>query len=48
MQVGDQSLKVTTPTDFPARTETRLWLQPDYGKVRWLDAETGAALRTDA
>jgi multiple sugar transport system ATP-binding protein len=47
MQVGDQSLKVTTPSDFPAQTDSQLWLQPDYGKVRWLDAETGAALRLD-
>ena len=45
MQVGDQSLKVTTPSDFPAQTDTQLWLQPDYGKLRWLDAETGAALQ---
>jgi multiple sugar transport system ATP-binding protein len=45
MQVGDQHLKVTTPSDFPAEPDGRLWLQPDYGKVRWLDPESGAALR---
>jgi hypothetical protein len=44
MQVGDQSLKVTTPSDFPAQPGNLLWLQPDYGKARWLDPETGAAL----
>jgi hypothetical protein len=44
MQVGAQSLKVTTPSDFPAQAGDQLWLQPDYGKVRWLDAETGTAL----
>ena len=44
MQVGDQNLKVTTPSDFPAQVDGQLWLRPDYGKVRWLDTETGAAL----
>lgn len=45
MQIGGQSLKVTTPSDFPAETDGQLWLQPDYGKLRWLDAESGAALQ---
>lgn len=45
MQIGDQSLKVTTPSDFPAETDHQLWLQPDYSKIRWLDAESGAALQ---
>ena len=44
MQIGDQHLKVTTPSDFPAETNGQLWLQPDYGKLRWLDPESGAAL----
>jgi multiple sugar transport system ATP-binding protein len=48
MQVGDQHLKVTTPSDFPAEPDGRLWLQPDYGKVRWLDPESGVALRAQA
>jgi multiple sugar transport system ATP-binding protein len=45
MQIGEQNLKVTTPSDFPAETDHQLWLQPDYSKLRWLDAESGAALR---
>ena len=44
MQIGDQNLKVTTPSDFPAETDGQLWLQPDYGKLRWLDPESGVAL----
>lgn len=47
MQIGDQNLKVTTPSDFPAETDHQLWLQPDYAKIRWLDAESGAALHLD-
>jgi multiple sugar transport system ATP-binding protein len=45
MQIGGQNLKVTTPSDFPAETDRQFWLQPDYGKLRWLDAESGAALQ---
>jgi multiple sugar transport system ATP-binding protein len=45
MQIGDQTLKVTTPSDFPAEMDGQLWLQPDYAKLRWLDPESGAALQ---
>jgi multiple sugar transport system ATP-binding protein len=43
IQIGEQNLKVVTPSDFPVETDSRVWLRPD--KLRWLDAESGAALR---
>jgi multiple sugar transport system ATP-binding protein len=42
VQIGGQSLKVVTPSDFPVETDKRLWLRPD--KLRWLDAVSGVAL----
>src|SRR5687767_12555056 len=45
MQIGSQSLKVITPTDFPAEADHQYWIQPDLNKLRWLDAESGIALR---
>jgi hypothetical protein len=45
MQIGNQSLKVITPTDFPAEADREYWIQPELSKLRWLDAESGAALK---
>jgi hypothetical protein len=44
MQIGSQTLKVTTPSDFPVEMDNQVWLLPDYDKIRWLDAESGTAL----
>ena len=40
--VGDQRLKLTTRTDFPAAPDRPLWLKPEQDKLRWFDAETRA------
>jgi len=47
MQIGSQSLKVITPTDFPAEADRQYWIQPDMNKSRWLDAESGVALKVE-
>ena len=39
-RVGDQRLKVTVHTDFPAAPETPLWLRPDATKFRFFDPQT--------
>ena len=39
--VGDQRLKLLTRTDFPAESDTPLWIRPEPGKLRWFDAKTG-------
>lgn len=44
-QLGNQSLKVVTPADFPTGPNQTLWLQPDPSKLRWLDAQSGALLQ---
>jgi multiple sugar transport system ATP-binding protein len=43
--MGEQTLKVVTPTDFPVAPDRDLWLRPDPAKLRWLDPGSGAALR---
>ena len=45
LRIGEQHLKVVTPTDFPAGPDRDLWLRPDPAKLRWLDPGSGAALR---
>jgi multiple sugar transport system ATP-binding protein len=45
MQLGNQSLKVVTPVDFPAAPDAQLWLYPDPDKLRWMDPDSGAALQ---
>jgi ABC-type sugar transport system ATPase subunit len=32
--VGEQSIKITTPADFPAHPNRELWLRFDPAKVR--------------
>jgi multiple sugar transport system ATP-binding protein len=44
-QIGDQSLKVVTPVDYPISPDQPLWLRPDLKKLRWLDAESGTLLQ---
>ncbi len=39
-RIGDQRLKVTTRTDFPATAETPIWLRPDARRFRFFDPET--------
>jgi multiple sugar transport system ATP-binding protein len=39
--VGDQRLKLLTRTDFPADSDSPLWIRPEPGKLRWFDAKTG-------
>jgi multiple sugar transport system ATP-binding protein len=45
LRMGEQTLKVVTPTDFPVAPDRDLWLRPDPAKLRWLDPGSGAALR---
>jgi multiple sugar transport system ATP-binding protein len=45
LRIGEQDLKVVTPTDFPIGPDRDLWLRPDLAKLRWLDPSSGAALR---
>jgi multiple sugar transport system ATP-binding protein len=45
LRIGEQTLKVVTPTDFPATPDRPLWLRPDPTKLRWLDPGSGTALR---
>ena len=42
--VGDQTIKVTTQTSFPAQPGATIWLQPHPGKLRWLRASDGTAI----
>ncbi len=46
-QLGNQSLKVVTPADFPTGPNQSLWIRPDLNKLRWLDAESGALLNVN-
>jgi len=39
--IGEQRLKLLTRTDFPAQTDTPLWIKPEPDKLRWFDAKTG-------
>jgi multiple sugar transport system ATP-binding protein len=48
LRIGEQHLKVVTPTDFPAGPDRDLWLRPDPAKLRWLDPDSGAALQVPA
>jgi multiple sugar transport system ATP-binding protein len=48
LRIGEQHLKVVTPTDFPAWPDRDLWLRPDPAKLRWLDPGSGAALRVSS
>lgn len=45
-RVGDQRLKLTTHTDFPATPDGPLWLRPDGSKFRYFDPETHAEILT--
>jgi multiple sugar transport system ATP-binding protein len=44
VKIGDQSLKVVTPVDFPVKENQNIWLKADPAKLRWLDPESGALL----
>jgi multiple sugar transport system ATP-binding protein len=47
--VGEESVKLLTPTDFPADDDTRLWLRVPPERVRWFDPASERALdRADA
>jgi multiple sugar transport system ATP-binding protein len=39
--VADQRLKLLTRTDFPAASDSPLWVRPEPAKLRWFDAKTG-------
>ena len=44
MRVNNQTLKVTTHPDFPARMGENIWLRFPVSKIRWINKHTGQAL----
>jgi multiple sugar transport system ATP-binding protein len=42
--VGEQDVKILTPTDFPAADGTAVWLRVAPERIRWFAADSGAAL----
>lgn len=44
MHINNQTLKVTTHPDFPAKMGGDIWLRFPVGKIRWIDAETGKSV----
>ena len=41
---SDQPLKVTAPPDLHVRPDDTVWLRPLAKRMRWMNAETGAAI----
>ncbi len=46
MQVGSETAKVSVPPDQPVSAGDQVWLHFDPGKIRWMDAATGEAIRS--
>jgi multiple sugar transport system ATP-binding protein len=42
--VGEQDVKILTPTDFPAADDAAVWLHVAPERIRWFAADTGVAL----
>ncbi len=47
VSIGGRLVKVSTHPDFPAQVGSQIWLRVPSHKIRWLDSDTGTALKTD-
>jgi multiple sugar transport system ATP-binding protein len=46
-ELGGQRIKVMARSDAVIRPNERLWLTPEYDKLRWFDKESGHEIPTD-
>jgi len=45
--LGGQTIKVQTPSDFPAEADQKLWISARPEQLRWFDAQTRQALAAE-